>query len=133
MYFWTYGLQKTWLYKCLKSPVSEDPSTSNMLDAGKHCWNLNHSTVTIFIDPCEDNSGLKSLSEWYAKFLDCLLTHSVLIITILFLTQGIYCNIFRSNYLTNKKFFLNSFLRFLNLDSILIFLKKMVNLIGDVL
>ena len=28
MYFWTYGLRKTWLDKSLKSLVSEDPSTS---------------------------------------------------------------------------------------------------------
>ena len=32
MYFRTYGLRKTWLFKYLKSPVSEDPSTSNMVD-----------------------------------------------------------------------------------------------------
>ena len=31
MYFRSYGLRKTWLDKCLKSPLSEDPSTSNML------------------------------------------------------------------------------------------------------
>ena len=28
MYFWIYELQKTWLDKCLKSAVSEVPSTS---------------------------------------------------------------------------------------------------------
>ena len=46
---------KTWLDKCQKSPVSEDPSTSNMVNGTKHRWNLNHSTFTIFIDPCEEN------------------------------------------------------------------------------
>ena len=30
MYFRNCGLQKTWLDKCLKSHVSEDPSTGNM-------------------------------------------------------------------------------------------------------
>ena len=30
MYFWTYGIGKTWLDKCLKNPVSEDNSTTNM-------------------------------------------------------------------------------------------------------
>ena len=29
--------EKTWLDKCLKSPVSEDPSTSNMGNGWKHC------------------------------------------------------------------------------------------------
>ena len=67
MHFWTYGLRKTWLDKFLKSPVSEDPSTSNMLNGQKHYWKLNDSTFTIFIDPCEDNSRCKILSEWYQK------------------------------------------------------------------
>ena len=56
MYFWTYALRKTWSYKCLKSPVSEDPSTSNMGKGPKHCWNLNDSTFTISTDPSECNS-----------------------------------------------------------------------------
>ena len=37
MYFQKYGLQKMWLDKCLKSPVSEDPLTSNMVNGPKHC------------------------------------------------------------------------------------------------
>ena len=37
MYFPNYGFQKTWLDNCLKSPVSEDPSTSNMVNETKHC------------------------------------------------------------------------------------------------
>ena len=52
MYFWTYSLRKTWLDKCLKSPVSEDPLTSNMVNGQKHCWNVEDSTFAIFIDPC---------------------------------------------------------------------------------
>ena len=36
MYFSIYGLQNTWLDKCLKSPVSEDPSTSNMINGLKN-------------------------------------------------------------------------------------------------
>ena len=37
MYFRIYGVQKTWLDKCLKSPVSEDPATSNIMYGLKHC------------------------------------------------------------------------------------------------
>ena len=55
------------LDKCLKSPIYEDPSTSNMVNGEKHCWNLSQGTFIIFIDPCEGNSGWKNLSEWYAK------------------------------------------------------------------
>ena len=55
MYFRNYSLGKPWLDKCLKSPVSEDPSKSNMIKACKHCYNLNYSTFAIFIDQCEGN------------------------------------------------------------------------------
>ena len=45
MYFRNYGLPKTWLYKCLKSAVSGDPSTGNTANGLKHCVNLNSSTL----------------------------------------------------------------------------------------
>ena len=32
MYFGNDGVPKTWLHKCLKSPFSEDPSKSNMVN-----------------------------------------------------------------------------------------------------
>ena len=59
--------EKTGLDNSLKSPVSEDPSTSNMLNGLKHCWNLNDSSFTIFIDHWERNWVGKSLSYRYAK------------------------------------------------------------------
>ena len=37
MYFSTYGLRKTFLDKGLKGPVSEDTSTSNMVNGPKQC------------------------------------------------------------------------------------------------
>ena len=55
MYFGTYGLQKTWLDICLKSPVSKETLTSNMVNRPKHCCNLNGSTVTRFSDIFEGN------------------------------------------------------------------------------
>ena len=56
MYFRNYGPQKTWLDKCLKRPVWEDPSTGNMVNGLKHWFNLNGSTFTIFVDHCEGNA-----------------------------------------------------------------------------
>ena len=50
--------EKQWL----KSHVSEDPSTSNMVNPPKLCWNLNDSTFTIYIDHCEGNAVGKSRS-----------------------------------------------------------------------
>ena len=37
MYFPYYRLRKKWLDQRLKSPVSEDPSKSNIVNAPKHC------------------------------------------------------------------------------------------------
>ena len=37
MFHGNYGLLKKWLDKCFKSPVSEDPSTRNMVKGPKHC------------------------------------------------------------------------------------------------
>ena len=67
MYFWTYRLRKTWLDKCLKSPVSEDPLISNLAKGLKHCSKLNDSILTVFVDASERNLGSKSFSDIYAK------------------------------------------------------------------
>ena len=53
----------------------------------KHCWNLQDSTFMIFIHHCKGNWVLKSLSEWYAKAQDCLLTHWLIIANILVLIR----------------------------------------------
>ena len=62
MYFWTYGLRRSWLDKCLKSLVSDGLWTINMVHALKTRWKLNESTFTLFIDRYERNSVAKSLS-----------------------------------------------------------------------
>ena len=36
MYFRIYELQKTWLDKCLRSPVSENPSRVNIVKGPKY-------------------------------------------------------------------------------------------------
>ena len=51
---------KTWLDKCLKSPVSDDRSTSNAVNVHKHCLNLHHIIFIISIDHCQFNSLGKS-------------------------------------------------------------------------
>ena len=52
--------------------------------------------------------------------------------SIVFLTEAIYCNIYRYKYLRNEKLFLNFFLHFLNLDSILNIFKKNMTVLSDV-
>ena len=133
MYFWTYVLRKTWLGKCLKSHVSENASTSNMVNGPKHFSNLNGNTLTIFIDHCEGNSIGKSLSEWYSKYWHCLLTHWLPMTSILFLIDTIYGNLFRCNYIANKNIFWIFLRVFENLDPFLNIFKKKMTLIADVL
>ena len=108
MYFLTSGLRKTWLDKCLKSPVSEDPSTGNKLNELKHCSKLNGSTFNVFIDPSKSNSGWKSLSKCMQNLRTVyyFLTHWLSIRSILFWIETFYRGIFRSNYLRKEKYFL---------------------------
>ena len=61
MYFGNYGIPKTWLDQCLKSPVSEYPSKSSIANAPKHCSHLRDSLFTIFINHWEVNYPTKSL------------------------------------------------------------------------
>ena len=61
MYLQNYGPWKTLLDQRLKSPVSRDPSKSNMVNAPKHRWNVKGSSFTIFIDHCEGNCLTKSV------------------------------------------------------------------------
>ena len=68
MCFWTCGLQKAWLDKSLKSPVSEDPSTSNTVNRYKNCSKLNDRIFTIFNDECARNSEWQSLFELCAEY-----------------------------------------------------------------
>ena len=46
---------KTWPNKCLKAPLPDDPSTSNMVNVPKHCPNLHHSIFIILTDHCQVN------------------------------------------------------------------------------
>ena len=52
MYFQNYGLQNSWVDKCLKSLISEDLSAGNMVNGAIHCFNLNGITFAKFIDHC---------------------------------------------------------------------------------
>ena len=61
MYFRNYGLPKTWLDQCLKSPVSDDPTKSDMVNAPKYCSDLRETSFTIFINHWEVNCVIESL------------------------------------------------------------------------
>ena len=60
IYCWGYGLRKTWLDICVKSPASDDPSKRNMANESQLCLNLSENTCTIFIDVREGSLVGKS-------------------------------------------------------------------------
>ena len=59
---------KTWSDKCGKSPVSENPSASNMVNGLKHCWYLHQCSFILLIDHWKVNWVGKSLCYWHAIF-----------------------------------------------------------------
>ena len=77
MYSRNYALGTPWLDKCLKSPVSEDPSKSNMVKWSKYCSNLNHSTFGIFLNRSKLTQPIqmqlskkeKTFSQLFSAFL----------------------------------------------------------------
>ena len=124
MYFQNYRLRKLWLGKCLKSPVSEDPSKNSMVIESEIYRNLYHSTFSLFIDQCEGNWGGKGFSSKCAKSSNCFLTHWLPVTSFLFLIGRNECIQFRWNYLKNKKLLQSIFLHFWNVDKSLNPLKK---------
>ena len=53
--FRIYGFPKTLLDKSLKSPLADNPLRGTLVNRTKHCFNLNNSTSTIFIDSSKGN------------------------------------------------------------------------------
>ena len=49
MYFRNYGLPKPWLDQCLKSPVSDDLTKSNRVNAPKHCSNSEDTSLPYLL------------------------------------------------------------------------------------
>ena len=56
--------------KCLKRLVSENTSTSNMVNVPQHCWNLHHSTFIKSNDHCPVNKvGKRSVISQFVNIL----------------------------------------------------------------
>ena len=123
---------KTQSYKCLESPISDDPSTSNMVNVENHCTNLHHSTFIIFNDHSQVNWVGKSLSYWHAKSWCCLLTHWLPMKSIQFLIETIWRYQFRCNDLRKTKTFSNFFPTFLKCRPNFKHFKKKLTLIAFV-
>ena len=81
--------RKTWSDKRLKSPVSEDASTSNMANVLKLCWNLHQCTFILLFGHWKVHRVEKTICYWLVKSWDCLLKHWLPMKSILFLTETI--------------------------------------------
>ena len=66
---------KSWSDKSLKSPVSADPSTSNIVNVLKLCWNLHQCTFILLFDHWNVSGVEKTFPYWHGKSWDCLLKH----------------------------------------------------------
>ena len=131
MYFSTYGVRKTCLDKCLKNPLSEVPSTSNMVNEPKHSWNLKDSTFTMFINVFEGNWGWKSL--WViCKILGLFVNPLTSNDKYSLLNTGNLLQQFQMQLFQKQKQHPNLFLHFLNFVSIFNILKKTMTLIADI-
>ena len=71
MYFVNYGLWKTWLEKCQKSPVPEHRLTVNLPNVLRDSLNLHGSIFIIFSHHYGQNRVQKWLFYWYLKSWDC--------------------------------------------------------------
>ena len=131
MYFRNFRLSKTWLDHCLKSAVSEHPSTFNMLKGRKHLWNLLDGTFIIFFHHSEGKLFWKCLPYWNLESEEFFLTHSLPITTISLETLGICSFLLKWNNLENEILFLNFLFHLLNLHEILnIFEKRMIAIVN---
>ena len=131
MYFSTYGVRKTCLDKCLKNPLSEVPSTSNMVNEPKHSWNLKDSTFTMFINVFEGNWGWKSL--WViCKILGLFVNPLTSNDKYSLLNTGNLLQQFQMQLSQKQKKLPNFFLHFLNFVSIFNIFEKPMTLIADI-
>ena len=131
MHFLTYGIRKTSSDKCFKSPVWEDPSTSNMENGPNHCWNLNDSTFIIFIYPIWRPFRLKK-SLWVIwKILILFFNALTADDKYSFLNTGNLLQHFQMQLSQKWKIFCQFFLHFRNFDSFLTTFNKKMTLIAD--
>ena len=78
MYFRNYGLRKTLWNECLKSRAPEDPSTSHIVKATKHCWNLNDinfSRLLTTFKAIELEKSLLIICKVFKLFVNTLIAH----------------------------------------------------------
>ena len=106
-YFRNYRVSKTCLDHSLISPVSEHPSTINMLKCPKQLWNLHDTTFIIFFYHSEAKLFRKYILYGNLRSEGCLLTHWLAMTSILLRIVRTCGSRFKSNFLKNKNIFLH--------------------------
>ena len=133
MYFRNYKLWKSWLQNSLKSAVSEHALTVNIWERPKCFRNFNESAFITFFLSFSVKLILKMSSLVLGGILGCLLTHWLLMASIVFKVVRTCNSQFKCNYLKNDKLFLKFLFHFLNLHQILNISKEKMIVIANVL
>ena len=132
MYFRNYKLWKSWLQNSLKSAVSEHALTVNIWERPKCFRNFNESAFITFFLSFSVKLILKMSSLVLGGILGCLLTHWLLMASIVFKVVRTCNSQFKCNYLKNDKLFLKFLFHFLNLHQILNISKEKMIVIANV-
>ena len=107
---------KTWSGKCLKSPVSEDPSKRNMVNVPDHCRNLHQSIFIIFIDHWQvklvGKSFFFSIFQVLGRLVNTLTAEEKYPV----LNRDNLTIPIQMQLSQKQKFFINFLIHFLNLD-----------------
>ena len=132
--FWNYRLENVGLLKCVKSPVSEQLWTANMLKCPTDCLNLHGSIFFHFFwsplkKPSSENSVLV-VSKILRLFVNIFTPDDKYSLSV---KASVYRYQFKCNYLKIIQYFLNFFLHFGNLYKIWNPLKQNMSLGGYVL
>lgn len=102
-HFWNYWVRNTWLLRCLNGPVSEHPSTINLLTGPKNSWKLHgSSTFILLFHHYEIHSARSHLSYSDLKSWDYLFTHWLSTASILFITGRFSSSQFKCNHLSSN-------------------------------
>ena len=132
MYFRNYKLWRSWLQNSLKSAVSEHALTVNIWERPKCFRNFNESAFITFFLSFSVKLILKMSSLVLGGILGCLLTHWLLMASIVFKVVRTCNSQFKCNYLKNDKLFLKFLFHFLNLHQILNISKEKMIVIANV-
>ena len=107
------------------------PPKSNMVRGTKNCWNLNHTTFTIFIAHCEVNSFAENCFSVIWKVLKMFVNILTADDKFSLLNRDNLRQPIQMQLSQKKKHFLNLFLQFWKLDKILnIFNKRMTFIVA---